>query len=157
MAFVNGSLHVSTCRDLLFLSLYTCMFWLQRSCCFLHAVVTERDRQSLRLPLQGLGPAAKADFRARILLLESDLAIATATRDQHIPHNALLQSKHNWRSAVSNYTALRDIAAPIPHPSILQRLANRQLFVLDHSRRTQRWQPGSRHLRDPSHWSKQED
>jgi hypothetical protein len=87
----------------------------------------------------------------------NDQAIATATRDQHIRQNALLQPKHNWRSAVSNYTALCDIAASIPHPSILQRFANRQLFVLDHSRRSQRWQPCSRHLRDPSHWSEQED
>jgi hypothetical protein len=78
---------------------------------------------------------------------ESRPAIATATRDQRTRHNALLRPKHNWRSAVSDHTALRDAAAWIPHPSILQRLANRQLFLLDHSRRTQGWQPGSRHLR----------
>ena len=88
---------------------------------------------------------------------ESRPAIATATRDQRTRHNALLQPKHNWRSAVCDYTALRDAAAWIPHPSILQRLANRQLFLLDHSRRTQGWQPGSWHLRHPSHWIEQED
>jgi hypothetical protein len=90
-------------------------------------------------------------------LLESRPAIATAPRDQHKQHNALLQPKHIWGSALSDRTALCDAAAWIPHPSIFQRLANRQLFLFDRLRRTQGWQPGSRHLCHSSHWIKQED
>lgn len=122
---------------------------LKKNAMLTHAL-TARVRVSANLELSG---PPKFDP----VSCESRPAIATATRDQHHRHNALLQPKHNWRSAVSDHTALRDAAAWIPHPSILQRLANCQLFLLDHSRRTQGWQPGSWHLRHPSHWIEQED
>lgn len=137
---------------------------LSQSCTYMVPFDTcmfSRKCQADALSSGGLGsvsrPTLKLPRRLIVLLLESRPAIATATRDQHTRHNALLQSKHNRRSALSDHTALRNAAAWVPYPSILQRLANRQLFLLDHSRCTQGWQPGSRHLRHPSHWIEQED
>lgn len=97
------------------------------------------------------------DSRERLISCERGSAVARQHHPINTTYDALLQPKHIWRPGVGNHPALRDIAARIPDPSILQRLTDRQLFIVDLSRCAQRWQPSQRNFRDPPHWHEQED